>query len=45
MPYATNDGVRIHYEVEGNGTPLVLHIGFLGSLEDWREKERPIPRR
>ena len=26
MPYATNpeDGVRIYYEVEGDGTPLVL---------------------
>jgi hypothetical protein len=35
MPYATNDGVRIHYEVEGSGPPLFLHIGFLGSLDDW----------
>lgn len=35
MPFATNDGVRIRYEVEGSGPPLVLHIGFLGSLEDW----------
>ena len=34
MPYATNDGVRLSYEVEGSGPPLVLHIGFLGSLDD-----------
>jgi pimeloyl-ACP methyl ester carboxylesterase len=35
MPYVTSDGVRTRYEVEGTGPPLVLHIGFLGSLEDW----------
>ena len=38
MPYASNDGVRIYYEVEGSGPPLVLHIGFLGSLDDWRRQ-------
>jgi pimeloyl-ACP methyl ester carboxylesterase len=36
MPYATNGKVRVYYEVEGSGPPLVLHIGFLGSLDDWR---------
>lgn len=35
MPYAENDGVRIRYEVDGSGVPLVLHPGFVGSLEDW----------
>jgi pimeloyl-ACP methyl ester carboxylesterase len=35
MPYATGSGVRIHYEVEGSGPPLVLHTGFVGSLLDW----------
>jgi pimeloyl-ACP methyl ester carboxylesterase len=36
MPYATNDGVRIRYEVEGSGPPLLLHIGGVGgALEDW----------
>jgi pimeloyl-ACP methyl ester carboxylesterase len=39
VPYAYNDGVRIYYEVEGSGPPLVLHIGFLGSLEDWRRED------
>ena len=36
MPYVTNQGVRIHYEVEGQGPPLVLMTGFAGTLEDWR---------
>jgi pimeloyl-ACP methyl ester carboxylesterase len=37
MPYAVNNGVRIRYEVEGNGPPLLLHIGFIGGLEDWAD--------
>ncbi len=36
MPYANNDGVRIYYEVEGDGPPLVLHTGFMGRLQNWR---------
>ena len=35
MPYANNNGVRIHYEVEGQGPPLVMQHGFSGSLEQW----------
>ena len=35
MPYADNQGVRIHYEVEGNGPPLVLQHGFTDSLQTW----------
>src|SRR5215831_1188383 len=37
MPYATNHGVRIYYETEGSGPPLLLHCGFLQSLQDWRD--------
>src|SRR5690349_5576708 len=37
MPYVNNKGVRIHYEVEGEGPPLVLQHGSAGSLGDWRE--------
>jgi len=37
MPYADNQGVRIHYRVEGEGPPLVLQHGFTGSIEDWYE--------
>lgn len=35
MPYATNDGVRIRYEVVSSGPPLLLHSGIVGSAEDW----------
>jgi pimeloyl-ACP methyl ester carboxylesterase len=37
MPYAENRGVRIYYEVEGEGSPLVLVHGFSDTLEGWRE--------
>ena len=37
MPYASNQGIRIHYEVEGEGPPLVLvHARFTG-VEMWRQ--------
>ena len=39
MPYTTNEGVQIYYEVEGSDPPLVLHIGFRGSLDDWRRED------
>jgi pimeloyl-ACP methyl ester carboxylesterase len=35
MPYANNAGIRIHYEIEGNGPALVLQHGFTQSLEGW----------
>jgi pimeloyl-ACP methyl ester carboxylesterase len=37
MPFAENQGVRIHYEVEGEGPPLVLQHGFSDSLQTWYE--------
>src|SRR6266508_3473091 len=39
MPYCDNQGVRIHYHLEGNpdGPPLVLQVGFSLSLQDWYE--------
>ena len=36
MSETTNAGVRIHYEVEGHGPPLVLQHGFSQSSTDWR---------
>jgi pimeloyl-ACP methyl ester carboxylesterase len=37
MPYANNNGINIHYHVEGEGRPLVLMHGFTLSLESWQE--------
>ena len=37
MPYANNNGVRIYYEVEGQGPPLVLAHGVSGNLNMWRK--------
>jgi pimeloyl-ACP methyl ester carboxylesterase len=36
MPYAQNRDVNIYYEVTGNGSPLVLHHGLTGLLENWK---------
>jgi pimeloyl-ACP methyl ester carboxylesterase len=33
----TNDGVAIHYRIEGDGSPLVLQHGFTDSSESWYE--------
>jgi pimeloyl-ACP methyl ester carboxylesterase len=39
MPFVTApDGIRIHYEVEGSGAPLVLQHGFTDSLMVWYER-------
>ncbi len=37
MPYTKNknDGVRIHYHVEGEGAPLVLQHGLTSSISRW----------
>ncbi|HKI64943.1 MAG TPA: alpha/beta fold hydrolase [Burkholderiales bacterium] len=35
MPYANNQGVRIHYRLEGEGPPLVLQHGYTQNLEHW----------
>jgi pimeloyl-ACP methyl ester carboxylesterase len=36
MASIDRSGVRIHYEVEGDGPPLMLHTGGGGDLEMWR---------
>jgi pimeloyl-ACP methyl ester carboxylesterase len=36
MPYVISDGIRIHYEVEGDGPPLVLQHGFGQKASSWR---------
>lgn len=35
MPYANNKGVKIYYEVEGQGPPLLLGHGFGGTWRNW----------
>ena len=35
MPYTNNNHVRIHYQVEGDGPPLVLQHGLTSSLQHW----------
>lgn len=37
MPFANNQGIRIHYEVEGQGAPLVLLHGFACTIDNWRQ--------
>ena len=37
MPYVDSSGVRIHYEVEGSGPPLVCGHGFTESLDSFYE--------
>lgn len=37
MPYANSRGVRIHYELEGQGAPLVLQYGQYFPLDIWYE--------
>jgi pimeloyl-ACP methyl ester carboxylesterase len=38
MPYADNQGLRIHYKVEGEGPPLVLQHGYTMNLERWYQR-------
>jgi pimeloyl-ACP methyl ester carboxylesterase len=35
MPHATNQGVRIHYRVEGEGPALVMQHGITWNMEGW----------
>ncbi len=37
MPYFDNNGIKINYEIEGEGPDLMMIHGFMGSLEsNWR---------
>jgi len=37
MPFAKNEDVKIHYQVEGKGPSIVLIAGFQGSIDFWYE--------
>jgi pimeloyl-ACP methyl ester carboxylesterase len=41
MPYANNQGVRIYFEVEGEGPPLVLAHPLTASLDSWKRDKYP----
>ncbi len=45
MPYAANGGVRIHYEVTGEGFPLVFVHEFAGEGGSWAPQVRFFARR
>lgn len=36
MSSVLNEGVRIHYEVEGSGPTLILQHGFTQKLQGWQ---------
>ena len=35
MPYVNNEGIKIHYVVEGQGTPIVMIHASMGSYKEW----------
>ena len=37
MPFVNNQGVRIHYETEGAGPPLVLQHWSVATLDNWAD--------
>lgn len=37
MAFVVNLGMRIHYEVEGQGFPLVIQHGYSDSMQTWYE--------
>ena len=37
MPYADNEGIRIHYQTEGEGPPLVLQHWSLATMDSWHD--------
>lgn len=38
MPYIDNEGIKIYYEIEGKGSPILMIHGFASSLEgNWKQ--------
>ena len=37
MPYIENNGIKLFYELEGQGYPLFIHHGLGGHIDSWRE--------
>src|SRR6185503_13336951 len=42
--FADIDGVRLHYQEKGEGTPLILLHGFTSSIYSWRDVFEPLSR-
>ena len=42
MPTLDRDGVKIHYEVHGDGPPLILTHGYSSTSAMWREQIAPL---
>jgi pimeloyl-ACP methyl ester carboxylesterase len=42
MPTHDRDGVKIHYEVHGDGPPLILTHGYSSTSAMWREQIAPL---
>jgi pimeloyl-ACP methyl ester carboxylesterase len=40
--FAEIDGVRLHYQEKGTGTPLILIHGFTSSVYSWKEVFEPL---
>lgn len=38
MPYFDNDGIKIYYEIEGEGPPVIIIHGFAGNSEGIRKQ-------
>src|SRR6266404_2214080 len=45
MPYADSNGVRLHYEEAGKGTPIIFVHEFAGDLRSWEPQIRHFSRR
>src|SRR6516225_3694481 len=45
MPTLDRDGVKIHYEVHGDGPPLSLTHGYSSTSAMWREQIAPLSKR
>jgi len=37
MPYVENNKVKIYYETEGKGPPLMLHSGWSGTIQNYHD--------
>ena len=37
MPFADNEGLKIHYETVGDGPPLIMVPGLAGANTAWYE--------